>query len=418
MKSPLESIRFGPEEALCAKLFERFGLDVIIDHFVASGGVRAAYDVVVGSQLRLTPLLAPRLCTILDEARAALGFDEPLEMFVEQDASVNASAIHSLGPAEPHVITLTSGLVERMTDDELRFVLGHELGHLGWRHYRARLALAAFGVDPRESSKAPPLLARRLESWDRLAEISADRAGFVVIDARLETAVSAFFKMQSGLGPEHLRFDIKAFLEQLATLQKLERRELLAQFSHPATPIRVRALDLFGAARRTGRPMAEVDAEVEALARVMDYAPSEPLDIHLRDFLLSGGLLVANAGGDAIDESEWNVLAQVLLPFSADPELEVQRVATTDSAESLLAASTAWLRANAGEERFEALRIVANVAAVDGRFADTELEVLRRLATLLEIPQKAADAILYEVLADHLQTQAVRGAPVPTLTRR
>jgi hypothetical protein len=55
----LHRLRFAPERALHDKLFERFGLDVLIDHFVASGGVRAAYDVVVGSQLRLTPLLAP-----------------------------------------------------------------------------------------------------------------------------------------------------------------------------------------------------------------------------------------------------------------------------------------------------------------------------------------------------------------------
>lgn len=417
MTVDLDQLRFGPERDLHDKLFERFGLDVLIEHFVASGGVRPAYDVVLGSHLRLTPLLAPRLCALLDDARAALGFMEPLEMFVAQEASVNAGSIHAIGPGEPHLITLTSALVERMSDDELRFVLGHELGHLAWRHYRARLALAAFGYDDEERSKAPPLLARRMETWDRLAEISADRAGFVVIGGKLEVAVSAFFKMQSGLGPEHLRFDIQAFLDQLETIQKLERRELLARFSHPATPIRVRALDLFETARKKGTSFAEVDREVESLARIMDYAPSEPLDVHLRDFLLSGGLLVANAGTGSIDETEWNVLAQVLLPYSADPELEVKRVLSTERAEALLAESSEWLRQNTGEERFDALRVVANVGAVDGRYGDAELAVLRRLGALLEIPAKAADTILYEVLADHLQTQAVRGAPVPTLTR-
>jgi uncharacterized tellurite resistance protein B-like protein len=418
VSTPLDAIRFGPEHALVDKLFERFGLDVIIEHFVSSGGVRAAYDAVVGSQLRLTPLLAPRLCSLLDEVRATLAFDEPLELFVEQDGSVNAAAIHSLGAGDPHVVTLTSALVERMTDDELRFVLGHELAHLGWRHYRARLALAAFGTNGHGESKAPPLLARRLESWDRLAEISADRAGFLAVGERLEVAVSAFFKIQSGLGPEHLRFDIRAFLAQLETLQKLERRELLAQFSHPATPIRVRALQLFGEARKAGGTLAAVDRDVDALARLMDYVPSEPLDVHVRDFLLSAGLLVAHAGTSEIAPEEWNVLAQLLLGYSADPEREVERVATTESAEELLAASTGWLRENAGEERFEALHAIANVAAVDGRYTDAELETLHRVAELLDVPRKSADAILYDVLADHLQSQATQGAPVPTLGKR
>src|SRR5262249_20924388 len=148
--------------------------------------------------------------------------------------------------------------------------------HLAWRHYRARLAEAAFGRDSEGGSKAPPLLTRRLESWDRLAEISADRAGFLVIDGNLEVAGSAFFKLLSGLGPEHLRYDIKVFLEQLDSLQKLNRSELFAEFSHPATPIRVRALQLFGEALEKKRPLAEIDKEVEAIARLMDYAPSEP----------------------------------------------------------------------------------------------------------------------------------------------
>lgn len=411
----LERLRFGPERALVDKLFARFGLDVLIDHFVSSGGVRPAYDLVIGSQLRLTPLLAPRLTGLLDEAKTTLGFHEPIELFVTQEAEVNASAIHSLGPNVPHVVSLTSALVERMNDDELRFVLGHELGHLSWRHYRARLAVAAFGVDPEEGSKAPPLLMRRLESWDRLAEISADRAGFVVAGGKLEAAVSAFFKIQSGLGPEHLRFDIRAFLEQLSALQKLERRELLARFSHPATPIRVRALDLFRAAEEQGGSLEAVDREVDALARLMDYAPSEPIDLHMRDLVLAAGLLVANAGDHEIEENEWNVLAQLLLPYSADPELEVQRIGSTERAEELLSETAAWLEKNAGEERFVAVRMIANVAAIDGRYSEAELAVLHRVATLLDVPLKSADAILYEVLADHLQTQAVRGAPVPTL---
>lgn len=411
----LTAIRFPPEQALIDKLFERFGLDVLIDHFVGSGGARELYDGVLGSQLRIGPLLAPRLWSILEEVRHTLAFDEPLEMFVTQDAAVNASAIHALGPAHPHVLSLTSALVERMNDDELRFVIGHEVAHLAWRHYRARLSAIAFGGDDEGNSKAPPLLLRRMESWDRLAEISADRAGLVVVEGRLATAVSAFFKIQSGLGPEHLRFDIQAFLAQLESIQKLERRELLAQFSHPAVPIRVRALQLFGEIRAGRVPAEETEREIATLARVMDYAPSEPLDVHMRDLLLAGGMLVAQAGGGEITEDEWNVLVHLLLPFSPDPEAEVERVDSTESAERLLRESAEWLHANAGAERFDVVRMLANVAAVDARLDDDELAVLREIASRLDVPAKATDTILFDVLADHLQMQAVRGAPIPRL---
>ncbi|GAB4201580.1 MAG: hypothetical protein OHK0013_13790 [Sandaracinaceae bacterium] len=413
----LADIRFEPERALLARLFERYGLDVLIDHFVESGGARPMYDLILASHLRLTPLLAPRLCSLLDEVKATLGLDEPIELFVGQNAEVNAGAMPALAPDLPNVITLTSALVERMTDDELRFVLGHEVGHLSFKHYRARMAAAAFGRDEQGEPRPPPLLMRRMESWDRLAEISADRAGFVVIENRLATAVAVFFKIQSGLGPEHLRFDLGAFLEQLESLQRLERRELLARFSHPATPIRVRALQLFGEARAAGSELAVTDEKIAQIAKLMDYAPGEPMEIHQRDALLAGGLLLAETDGGMEDQA-WNVLAHLLLPYSADPEAEAERVASTEEARRLFIASAEWLARNAGEERFDTIRKLAHVAAVDGRFTDEELALLHELAERLGVPKKAANAILFDVLAEHLQTQAIEGGPVPGLRAR
>lgn len=417
MPAPLDSLRFAPEHTLIDSLSERFGLDVLIDHFIESGSVRSSYDAVLASQLRLTRLLAPRLLGLLDDVRGRLAFDEPLELFVAQDASVNAGAMHRLTPNEPHVLTLTSALVERMSDDELRFVLGHEIGHLTYRHYRARLAVPAFGVDDHDETKAPPLLVRRMESWDRMAELSADRAGLIVADGRLDIAVSAFFKIQSGLGPEHLRFDVSAFLDQLVTLQTLERRELLAQFSHPATPIRVRALQLFQQARDSGRDLAGVDKEVESLARLMDYAPSQPIEVNARDLLLSGGLLLAHADVEAMNDAEWTTLMHLLLPLSSDPEAEVARFTSTSQAEQVLDTSCAWLRLNAGEERYDLFRGLAHITCTDGKVSDDERQRLYGIADKLDIPRRAADEMLYEVLADHLQTQTMRGLPPPRLLK-
>lgn len=409
----LDPIRFAPERALIDQLSARFGLDVLIEHFVSSGGVRSAYDAVLGAQLRLTPLLAPRLIGLLDEVRKALGFDERIELFVGQGAMVNAGAMHAISPDEPHVVQLTSALVERMTDDELRFVLGHELGHLAFRHYRARLAIAAFGVDEGQQSKAPALLARRMESWDRLAELSADRAGFIVVGSRLEVAVSTFFKLQAGLGPEHLRFDVAAFIDQLGLLEKLERRELLAQFSHPATPIRVRALQLFGAANTRGQPLADIDPEVTRIARLMDYAPSEPLEVQARDFLLAGCLLAGQADPEGMHADEWEVLVELLLPVSADPEAEIARITSREQAARMLDDSAVYLRQNAGPERYELLRAIAHVTAANGQLADEERTFLHGVAEKLDIPKRAADEIAFEALADRLQLRAVHGTRMP-----
>jgi len=411
--SPLEAVRFGPERELIATLTKRFGLEVLVEHFISSGSVRSSYEAVLASKLRLTPKLAPRLIAVLDDARVALGFTEPIELFVGQDATVNASSMHAISVGEPHVIELTSALVERMNDDELRFVLGHELGHLSYRHYRARLSTSAFGVDDDNESRAPALLVRRLESWDRLAEISADRAGLLVVDLRLDVAVSAFFKLQAGLGPEHLRFDVQAFLEQLEALEKLGRRELLAEFSHPATPIRVRALQLFARARVHGEAMSTIDEEVIRIAKLMDYAPSEPREVHARDFLLSACLLAGESNGNGLGVDEWEAFIDVLVPVSPDPEAEAARITTREDAEAMLDLSAAYLRANAGSERYDLLGAVAHVVAANGELGPRERDFLHAVAAKLEIPERAADEIAFESLADHLQVKPVRGTTSP-----
>ncbi|MCA9676116.1 MAG: M48 family metalloprotease [Kofleriaceae bacterium] len=413
----LAPLRFAPERELIEDLFARFGLDALIDHFVGEGHVAEMYDFILGSQLRLTPVLSPRLTGLLGEARAVLGFTAPVDLFVGPDAGINAGAIHSVTSERPHVLSLSSALVERMDDDELRFVLGHELGHLAFDHYRARLAGPAFGDDDDGTSRMPPLLARRLESWDRLAELSADRAGFRVIDGRLDVAVRVFFKLQSGLGPEHLRFDVGAFLDQLERLEALERRELLSVFSHPATPIRVRALQLF-APVPAGGDLAAVDAEVLRLARLMDFEATRPLDVQARDFLLAGGVLAAMADGEEVTHEEWETLVQLLLPLCADPEAELTRITTADEADEILTRSATWLRDNAGEERFDLLRNLAHVVCVDGRLLGNEQRFVHQVADALAIPERAADQILYDVLAGYLQSQAMRRAAVPLLGGR
>jgi len=405
----LDTIRFAPEGELVVELFDRFGLQAIIGHYEESGQAGAYYEMVMSTQLRLTPILAPRLCGILGEVRDRLDFREPIELFVQADAGVNAFALHSLDADTPHVVSLTSGLIERMGDDELRFALGHELGHLHYDHYRAKLVYHAVGTDEDGDPRLPALLSARLDSWNRLAELSADRAGFAAVDGKLDTIVSAFFKIASGLGPEHLRFDIAAFLNQLEDLQRMKRKEVLANFSHPVTPVRVRALQLWGGVWKDGVDDAEVagvDAEVSDLARLLDYEVTEPLEVHARDFIIAGGLLAAYSDDEEVSDEQWRLFVQILVPLTSDPEGQLRRVDSREAAEAMLKETAKWLRENAGTERFSLFRQLAHMVAVDGRLHPGEHTFMLSVAEELAIPEKAANETLFEILAGYLQTKA------------
>ncbi len=424
--SVMHAVRFEPERRLLEGLFERFGLEDLIAHFEESGGARSLHDVILGTHIRLTPLVAPRLYSLFDEVRTTLGFTEPVDLFVIGDADINASAFHAPADGRPHAVALTSGAVERMTDDELRFVFGHELGHIAFGHCRAQLVHQVL-ADEEGMTTMPALLYRRLESFTRLAELSVDRVGFLAAGQHLDTAVSVFFKLTAGLGPEHLRFDIAAFLEQLAELQNMPRSELLARFSHPITPVRVRALQLFSEAG--GRDLdashrGALDAAVAEVAQLMELQVTEPNEIHARDFLIAAGLLgvYADAGEPSADQRA--LLVEMLLPLTADPEDMLDRITSTDAAELLLIDTCVWLRENAGEERFELYTAIVHVVCADGDVSEAERTFLLEVATLLGIPAKVATDTLYEVLREYLQERATKVRPaaprpeVPTFSAR
>ena len=408
----LDHIRFRPEQQLLDDIFERYGLHDILRHHEESGALEDRYDFVLSTQLRLTPILSPKLCALLDEVRESLAFDEKIDLFVSPDAAVNAFAMFSIGEGRPHVLSLTSGLVERMTDDELRFVMGHEIGHLFFRHDRALQVIEALTPDPEsKSTPMPPMLSSRLDTWNRLAELSSDRAGLAAVGGRLEPSVATFFKLSSGLGPEHLHFDLQAILAQFEDLQKAERKQFLSVFSHPVIPIRVKALQLYGQAgarNATTEQLAKVDDEVAAIARIMEFEVTKPLEVHARDFLLAGGLLAAHSDSDEVGDEQWNVLLQWLLPLCADPEAEVERVTSIGEAEGMLEASAAWLHDNAGEERYLLFRQLAHMVALDGLLSSGEQQFMRSVAEMLGIPPKVATDTLYDVLAGYLQSKASR----------
>ena len=403
----LGALRFAPERQQLERLMATFELESILSHFEREGGCRSLRDNILSSQLKLTRRMAPRLAALLEEVSQTLGCASAIELFVCESAEINAYAVSSLDQA-PHIISLTSRLIERMNDDELRFVLGHEIGHLLFQHNRMRMVPLAFGKDREGDSNLPDLLARRLDIWQRLAELSADRTGFLAAAGQLDAVVSVFFKLASGLGPEHLHFDIGAFLAQLEELRQLERRDSLSDYSHPSIPIRVRALQLYrdaGGKHAGAGPLAQVDAEVAELAKLMERKPATPEERHKLNYLLAGGLLVGHCDGQGLGEREQDLLIEMLLPLTSDPEAALAELTTVAQAEALLAESAAWMKDNAGELKFKGFRCLCLIAAAEGMTED-ELELLHRIAGQTGIPPKAARELIHEIITQFAPKKA------------
>ncbi len=157
------------------------GFDKLLKAMSGLINERAVRLLYLGSAVRVDDRQFAALHRSLAEVGAVLDAPELPELFVQANPGFNAMTI---GLDRP-IIVLDSGLVDLLDEDELRFVLGHELGHAlsGHALYRTLLMrlLSLTGV----LSSIPigglgfRVITGALMEWVRKSELSADRAGLL-----------------------------------------------------------------------------------------------------------------------------------------------------------------------------------------------------------------------------------------------
>jgi Zn-dependent protease with chaperone function len=175
------------------------GFDTVLKALSGLFNERRYRLVFLGSAVRVDERQLPRLHRLLTEAGQALDVGELPEMFVANSPFAYAM---TLGMDKPFIV-LHSRLLTLLDDDELRFVIAHELGHAVSGHsvYQTLLLriLNASGL----FASLPPwaltlrVLQAALSEWSRKAELSADRAGLL---ATQDTAAAfrVHLKLASG----------------------------------------------------------------------------------------------------------------------------------------------------------------------------------------------------------------------------
>ena len=114
--------------------------------------------------------MAPDIAMMADECIEMLGVKLPLELYVYSSPQFNAACFKPEN--ERLYVMFSSSLLEGFTSSELKFVMGHELGHHVYDHHAIPI-----GYLLRGNQRPDPQLALELFAWSRYAEISADRAG-------------------------------------------------------------------------------------------------------------------------------------------------------------------------------------------------------------------------------------------------
>lgn len=393
-------------EALDADPAIRFAVNKVRER-TSGWGVRPRRDLLAGA-VRLTRSMAPTVAEALATCRAALEWERPVEVYVRPDPTFNAFLAQP--PSGPTVIGLSSRLLESFAPAELRFVLGHELGHAVCDHFSIPMPLTAM-IEDMAGTLVPRTTQLQLFVWARAAEVSADRMGLLCAkDER--AAASAFFKLATGLSSvDVVHPDLSALGGQLDALPSApaarvkvreEEDELFDCFStHPMNPVRVRALLSFarsqGYQRAIGEEPAgytpeELEERVEHDLGVMEptYLEEDSAQSRkMRRLLYCAGVEVAAANG-VVTEREVQALRALLGHDDAPrPGEDLTKVrAELDGA--LTAARELPLL-----PRLQLVQHLGVIAHADGMVDDAEVAAMVRIAERLDVPARVVHETIH-----------------------
>ncbi len=191
------------------------GLDALLKRFVGKTTEQSFRLLFLASAVRVSENQFSRIYNLHREACRILDMPYIPELYVAQNPFLNAGAY---GVDQPFVVMNTS-TVEKLSDDELLAVIGHEIGHIMSGHvlYKTLLVvllrLALYIANLPLGNIALYAIIMALLEWDRKSELSADRAAVLVVQ---EPMVYYNLLMKMAGGADYSQMDVNEFFVQAA----------------------------------------------------------------------------------------------------------------------------------------------------------------------------------------------------------
>ena len=213
--------------------------------WVTSNFIERVYNIqYTGSNLKVTKGNYPKIYEYLVEACRILDLQQVPELYITWGYDINACTIGAENP----IIVLNSGLIDLCDDDEILFIIGHEVGHIKSQHmlYHLMAQVINWGIDtiPGGSLVASGLQFA-LYYWSRMSEFTADRAGLMCCQDT-DAMTRAFIRMAGLPIKKFNNIRPETFIQQARDFKMLDYDGMnkvikflsIADESHPWTVMR------------------------------------------------------------------------------------------------------------------------------------------------------------------------------------
>lgn len=189
----------APKMGRFVKLYVAYGVAVAVFVWLASAAYRA---LAFGNMILVGPRQFPELHQMVVDSAREIGLSKPPTTFIYNSNGIfNAFARRLLGG---RYVFLTSALVDANNDAQVRFVIGHEIGHHAAGHLNPLLnllKLPAFGI---------PFLGK---AYSRSREYTCDSIG-AYLSKDLHASRTALQMLGCGCRRLNAQMNCEAFMEQ------------------------------------------------------------------------------------------------------------------------------------------------------------------------------------------------------------
>lgn len=265
MIRPAEFIH--PEDAAALRQLESIpGFPALVKKIMALGFEQLRYGMNMATAIRLSPTQLPELYNHLLPICEKLGIAEP-EFYLQMDPVPNA---WTFGDTKIFV-TITSGLVELLNDEELDAVIAHECGHILCRHvlYHSIAQYILSGADAMGilGSLTVPIQYAILY-WYRKSELSCDRCAAIMTSP--DVVASSMARLSGGPKSITGTMNMQEWAEQADRYEKIRNDGLwnkalqlsvIIGQSHPFSAVRVREILKWGQTPQYKNLMQNLKAE-------------------------------------------------------------------------------------------------------------------------------------------------------------
>lgn len=237
-----------PEDAAALKALQAIPvLPAIMKKFMDVGAEQLQTGLNLASKIRLSPTQLPKLYKILPPICEELDIKEPA-FYLEMNPTPNA---YAFGDTQTN-ITITSALVEMMSQEELKAVVAHECGHIACHHMLyhslAYILANATGIFEKLASLAVPIH-YALMYWQRKSELSCDRVAAYV--AGPQAAAGMLARLSGGPKSITAELNLAELAEQADEYDSFSKSDLwnktlqtyaVLDCDHPFTSVRLREM--------------------------------------------------------------------------------------------------------------------------------------------------------------------------------